>query len=82
MADALQALGRPREAIGEYRSALQLDPNDPNVHNNLAAALLETGATDAAIAELPTALRLNPTDSDLQANLRTALAARSSPASQ
>jgi Flp pilus assembly protein TadD len=78
---SLQALGRQREAIDQYRQALQLDPNDPNVHNNLAAALLQTGETEGAIAELRLALRLNPDDRDLQANLRAALAARGSSAS-
>ena len=72
-------MGHFDEAIAQYRVALQLDPTDPAVHNNLAAALTEGGMIDEAITQLRAALQLNPADQDVQANLREALARRGLP---
>lgn len=47
-------------AANLYRRALAVNPNDPNVHINLAAALRQQHDTDGALAELQTALILAP----------------------
>jgi tetratricopeptide (TPR) repeat protein len=36
------------EAIGRYREALEIEANDPRVHNNLAGALFASGELEAA----------------------------------
>lgn len=42
----LSLLGRADEAVGVYRRAAQLDPNDPDTLNNLAYLLLEGEGND------------------------------------
>jgi Flp pilus assembly protein TadD len=76
LADTLQVIGQPEEAITHYRLALQLNPTDPAVHNNLAVALVEKGMIDEAITHYREALRLNPALDDVRTNLDEALAQR------
>lgn len=52
--------GRLDEAIKEYRSALNLKPEDALGHNNLGLAYYDKGLTDDAIEEFLLALSLDP----------------------
>ena len=59
------------EAIAAYRKAIELDPRDPNAHNNLGNAL-SAGKLDEAIAALPQGHRTRP-EPRLHGNLGDAL---------
>ena len=50
--NCLYRLGRPAEALAQYRLAVQADPRQPDAWNNLLALLLETGDRAGAQAEL------------------------------
>jgi tetratricopeptide (TPR) repeat protein/transglutaminase-like putative cysteine protease len=60
-------------AIGEYRAALQLNPNDAQTHSNLGLVLKGKGDMDGAIAEYRAALQLNPNDAQTHSHLGVAL---------
>lgn len=49
------------QAVEYYQRALELSPNDENLHTNLARALLETKEMDACLEHLFKALELAPT---------------------
>jgi tetratricopeptide (TPR) repeat protein len=50
LATALERMGRRGEAIQQYRRAMELEPDDPRVLNNLAFAMVETdGNLDEAL---------------------------------
>ncbi len=62
-ADSLVRTGKPGEAIPLYRRALELDPGNPRLHNNLACALLQEGTDPAgALDHAGTACRIVPTN--------------------
>jgi tetratricopeptide (TPR) repeat protein len=48
------------QAIANYRQALDLEPNDPSTHYNLALTLKYKGEAKQAIEEFDAALRLKP----------------------
>jgi tetratricopeptide (TPR) repeat protein len=48
------------EAIDRYREALEVDANDPRVHNNLASALFTSGDLEAAEQHFRAALLIAP----------------------
>src|SRR5215469_10325333 len=48
------------DAIASYHKALELEPNDPLTHYNLALALKYKGEARDAVAEFQAALRLKP----------------------
>ena len=52
-------LGNPHEAAAAYREALALEPR-PEVHLNLARALLASGDVEAARRHFALAVRLDP----------------------
>ncbi len=52
--------GRIREAIDQFRSALELDPDFPEAAYHLALAFDAAGRTDEAIAQAEDALRRRP----------------------
>jgi hypothetical protein len=60
-------------AIAAYRRALQINPEFPEVHNNLGAALTEAGRLDEAVAALEAALNLKPDYTQAHRNLGNAL---------
>jgi tetratricopeptide (TPR) repeat protein len=70
---ALADMGKPGEAIQEYRRVLDLRPDDAVARNSLGAALQSLGNTDEAIAEYHEALRLRPDYLDASYNLGSAL---------
>jgi Flp pilus assembly protein TadD len=61
-------------AIAEYTQALQIDPNDPIVHNNLGFAFAAKGDFDLAVQHYRSALQLQPSYDRARANLVAALA--------
>ena len=56
-------------AIDAFRHAVQLNPNDVNLHRELAFAYAGQGAVDAAFHELVAALLLNPRDAKTFADI-------------
>lgn len=61
LADALYHVGDLAGAIAEYRQALGMSPDRPDVvHTSLAQALYDNYQTEAAEAEFREAIRLNP----------------------
>jgi Tfp pilus assembly protein PilF len=52
--------GNYRQAIAEFRRALDMDPDDSNYHFSMGTAYSLEGRDEAAIEELKTALRLDP----------------------
>jgi tetratricopeptide (TPR) repeat protein/serine/threonine protein kinase len=69
----LRRLGKPDEAIAQYRQALRLHENHALAHNNLGNALLDTGLGEEAIAEYREALRLQRNSALFHNNLGNAL---------
>ena len=61
------------EAIASYRKALDLEPNDPDTHYNLALALKYKGDTKQAAEEFEAALRLKPKWADAHYGLGATL---------
>jgi len=47
-------------AIAEFQSALRIQPDNPEAHNSLGDALMQTGRLPEAIAEFQTAVRIKP----------------------
>ena len=70
---ALEAMGKPREAIDEYRGVIEVRPEDAIARNSLGAALQSAGRTEEAIVEYRRALRLRPDYLAAQYNLGSAL---------
>ncbi|MGA2787095.1 MAG: tetratricopeptide repeat protein [Verrucomicrobiota bacterium] len=56
----LTAQGRLDEAIEHFQMALEIHPNYPDCHNNLAFALLQKGQVDEAIMHYQKALEMRP----------------------
>lgn len=65
-------LDRLDDAIREFQTALQLNPNDADGHNNLGVLFAKQGRWDDAIREFQTALKINPNHVNAQNNLRKA----------
>ena len=57
---ALDRAGKSSEALGAFREAVRLNPNNAEAHLNLGKTELAQGQMSQAIAELQQALRLNP----------------------
>ena len=60
LANFLQALGKPDEAIACYRRAIELAPNSVEPYHNLGTILHEQGRLDEAIACYRRVLELEP----------------------
>ncbi|MBT7066079.1 MAG: tetratricopeptide repeat protein, partial [Verrucomicrobia bacterium] len=73
LGNALQALGRPGDAIPHYRKALQLDPGYAEGHNNWGMALDAVGRPREALSHYQQAVQLKPGLADAQYNLGNAL---------
>jgi tetratricopeptide (TPR) repeat protein len=61
-AELYDALSRPDEAMGAFRIAMDLSPEDADVRVAYGRALLRAGQSDLAIEVLREALALRPTD--------------------
>ena len=64
---------RYADAEAEFRSALRLDPQNAEIHDDLDIALGSNGDWDGEITEEREALRLNPNNDDAHVHLGVAL---------
>ena len=66
-AEIFETQNRYGEAIAEYRKAIEINPNAPDLHFRLGRAILLQGhdpqALDAAVTEFQSELKLSPEDS-------------------
>lgn len=62
-------LGNPKQAIKNYKKALEINPNDAGAYSNLGAVYAELGMFDQAIKELKEALEINPNHAGAHSNL-------------
>jgi Flp pilus assembly protein TadD len=62
------------QAVPVWRKAVELNPDDPRAHNNLGAALVETGHPEGALAEYQRSLELNDQSSQAHNNLGSLMA--------
>ncbi|MFQ6048316.1 MAG: tetratricopeptide repeat protein, partial [Phycisphaerae bacterium] len=69
LADVLAARKQYAQAIGYYREAISIDPDQPAYRINLANALRSIGRLDEAIAEYRQAIRLDPEVPEIYRNL-------------
>jgi len=67
-----QKSGKISEAANYYRNAILLDPNIPDVYNNLGVVLRQLGNTNAAIACYKKCLHLRPKNAGVYSNLGNA----------
>ncbi|HEX3378359.1 MAG TPA: tetratricopeptide repeat protein [Paraburkholderia sp.] len=73
----LQMANRHRDALAPYRHALKIDPDFPQLKNNLAAALRVSGGDpDEQLKLLESAVTADPLDSNAWINLATTRRAR------
>lgn len=70
----LNTPGRVNDAMAEFREALRLEPDMPEVHNSLGSAFMSVGRLPEATAEFETAVRLKPDYPDGHNSLGSALA--------
>jgi protein O-mannosyl-transferase len=70
---ALNAEGKPREAVHWYEEAIRIRGVYPEAHNNLGVALVALGDVPGAVAHYREALRLWPNYPAAHNNLGTAL---------
>ena len=66
---SLSIAGRVQEAINQYRQALRLKPDSPEIHCNLAMALEQAGNVKEARAQYEEALRIKPDSAEAQHGL-------------
>jgi protein O-mannosyl-transferase len=69
----LSGRGNVDEAIGDFRKALELWPNQSKDHNNLGKALVQKDRISEAMDHFQTALRISPDDPDTESNIGAAL---------
>lgn len=67
-----QRQGRAGEAIRHFRRALDLNPNQSRVHNDLGLVLASQSRTDEAIVHFSTAVRLDADNTQARRNLSRA----------
>lgn len=60
LAHLTRAAGNPEGAVGHYAKAAELNPTDPQILIDQAAALVETGGNDTAETCLRAALKIDP----------------------
>lgn len=74
LADALADLGRPDEAVVEYRRSLEQNPGSAQAYYALGTTLLAQGRDAEATAALERAVALDPEHGEAHVNLGAALA--------
>jgi tetratricopeptide (TPR) repeat protein len=57
-----------REALFRFKRVVEMNPNDPKAHSNLAVAYEANGEFDKAVEEYKVALRLDRTNQYIQKN--------------
>jgi Tfp pilus assembly protein PilF len=78
LAMAFLKLGKNKEAVQAYQSALRLAPNRDDFHNKLGNILLEEGDVDQAVRSFQAALRIEPRSTVYLYSLGQAYLAQSS----
>jgi tetratricopeptide (TPR) repeat protein len=73
LADTLSKQGRREEALAYFEHAVQMDPNEPNVRNDLGGVLLLLGRPAEALPHLERAAAAKPNGAEIQSNLGSAL---------
>ncbi|HEY1602756.1 MAG TPA: tetratricopeptide repeat protein [Pirellulales bacterium] len=71
---ACEQLGRPREAMGHYKKAVQLRPQYVAARYNLGLLLQEAGLLQAAMDQYEEAVRIKPSFAQAHCNLGALLA--------
>jgi tetratricopeptide (TPR) repeat protein len=79
LAVALQAEGRPANAVEHYQQAIAIQPDYAPAYNNLGVAKRATGNIDEAIAAYRRAVAMNPEYPDAHYNLANALLDKNKP---
>jgi len=74
MGNALAQQGHPSEAIRYFSKALEINPDDARVHNNLGLVLADQGETALAIEHYTQALTVKPDFAEAHYNMANALA--------
>ncbi|HEX4071911.1 MAG TPA: tetratricopeptide repeat protein [Planctomycetaceae bacterium] len=74
LGNVYRTLGRPADAIEEFREALRLKPNFSIAYNNLGIALADCGQNRGAVACFEQALQLDPRNLQAWMNLGSAFA--------
>jgi tetratricopeptide (TPR) repeat protein len=80
LGEALSQQGQKQQALGELRTAIQLNSRDPDSHYDLGKFELESNDAAAAIPELETAVRLSPNNEKFHHELADAYTAAHRPA--
>jgi protein O-GlcNAc transferase len=75
LGNAYKRSGNSDQAIAAYQSALQLQPDTPDAHNNLGVCLADARQWDRAIAAYRRAISLRPGYAEAHYNLANALGA-------
>jgi len=78
LGDELAGTGKLEEAARSYHAGLELQPDAPTAHANLATVLLRLGRPDCARYHLERAVALNPRDRESAARLQSLTAGESS----
>ncbi|MFP4085190.1 MAG: tetratricopeptide repeat protein [Desulfobacteraceae bacterium] len=68
--------GKRQQAISHFRKALEIRPDYPKAHSNLANVLYDQGYVDQAFRHFEKALEVNPNAVEVHYNYGTALAER------
>src|SRR5271170_5957317 len=79
LGNALRDQGRLKEAIAEYRRAIDLDPHFYEAFSELGVALKDVGETSEALGAFRTAIELRPKSAPAWNNLGTALTVQGRP---
>lgn len=74
-ASDLTAKGNYADALGEWRQAVTLDPEDPKAHFNLAITLDQQGKGEEAIREYRRSLEIEPDNDGAYTNLGVTMVA-------
>jgi tetratricopeptide (TPR) repeat protein len=61
--------GRPAEALSAYEKGLELSPNDPGLHHNLAVLLEKNGRRTEALVHARDAVKADPAYLDARIRL-------------
>ncbi len=67
-------LGKTSQAIGQFRHALELDPNHITAHHNLGVLLAQSGQAGEAVLHFEQEIRLEPENAPAYSSLAQALA--------